>query len=191
MIWGFRYPTDSYTPITYFYLPRVATWDSLGNILVCLHHAAVRRASFVTHRETVPTGTFFHIGATSSNSEQNQPTVSGLTRSPSSSPSIMHRALGTTRYAPRRSLPGVRAIHRFLPATSELESYEDTLPNLRIGSHTRVIFQGFTGKQATENATDSIAWGTKIVGGVTPGRSDTHLGLPVFPTVRSVCWSCP
>ncbi|KAK4044579.1 putative succinyl-CoA ligase subunit alpha, mitochondrial [Parachaetomium inaequale] len=74
---------------------------------------------------------------------------------------------------------------RSLATTSRLRSYSDTLPNLRIGSHTRVIFQGFTGKQATANAKDSIAWGTHIVGGVTPGRTTEHLGLPVLPTVRS------
>ncbi|KAK4154024.1 putative succinyl-CoA ligase subunit alpha, mitochondrial [Chaetomidium leptoderma] len=75
--------------------------------------------------------------------------------------------------------------YRSLWTTSALQSYSDTLPNLRIGSHTRVIFQGFTGKQATANAKDSIAWGTNIVGGVTPGRTAEHLGLPVLPTVRS------
>ncbi|KAL2257904.1 hypothetical protein VTK26DRAFT_8988 [Humicola hyalothermophila] len=75
--------------------------------------------------------------------------------------------------------------HRSLWTTSRLQNYAQTLPNLRIGSHTRVIFQGFTGKQATANARDSIAWGTKIVGGVTPGRTGEHLGLPVLPTVRS------
>ncbi|KAI9735171.1 MAG: hypothetical protein M1834_001761 [Cirrosporium novae-zelandiae] len=39
--------------------------------------------------------------------------------------------------------------------------------------------------QATANAKESIAWGTKIVGGVTPGRNGEHLGLPVLPTVRA------
>ncbi|KAK0618600.1 succinyl-CoA synthetase-like protein [Bombardia bombarda] len=75
---------------------------------------------------------------------------------------------------------------RALSTTSSVRSYSyaDTLPNLRIGSHTRVIFQGFTGKQATANARDSMAWGTKIVGGVTPGRTGEHLGLPILPTVR-------
>ncbi|KAK4162541.1 succinyl-CoA synthetase-like protein [Cladorrhinum sp. PSN259] len=81
----------------------------------------------------------------------------------------MHRAVG-------RSL---RASHGTL-----LAPYERTLLNLHIGSKTRVIFQGFTGKQATADAKDSIAWGTNVVGGVTPGRSDTHLGLPVLPNVR-------
>ncbi|KAI1456892.1 succinyl-CoA synthetase-like protein [Annulohypoxylon moriforme] len=63
-------------------------------------------------------------------------------------------------------------------------SYDATLSNLKIGSHTRVIFQGFTGKQATANARESIAWGTKIVGGVTPNRDGEHLGLPLYSTVR-------
>ncbi|ERT00234.1 succinyl-CoA synthetase alpha subunit [Sporothrix schenckii 1099-18] len=62
-------------------------------------------------------------------------------------------------------------------------STDATLPNLRIGRHTRVIFQGFTGRQATANARESLAWGTNIVGGVTPGRSGEHLGLPVLPSV--------
>jgi succinyl-CoA synthetase alpha subunit len=68
--------------------------------------------------------------------------------------------------------------------TRILNSYEDTITNLKIGSHTRVIFQGFTGKVATANAVESIAWGTNIVGGVKPGTDGEHLGLPVLPTVR-------
>lgn len=62
--------------------------------------------------------------------------------------------------------------------------YDDTINNLKIGKDTRVIFQGFTGKQATANAQESIAWGTQIVGGVRPGKSGEHLGLPVLPNVR-------
>ncbi|KAI0967085.1 succinyl-CoA synthetase-like protein [Xylaria arbuscula] len=63
-------------------------------------------------------------------------------------------------------------------------NYDLTLKNLKIGSHTRVIFQGFTGKQATANSKESIKWGTNIVGGVRPGFEGEHLGLPVLPTVR-------
>ncbi|KAI9691774.1 MAG: hypothetical protein M1822_007846 [Bathelium mastoideum] len=63
-------------------------------------------------------------------------------------------------------------------------SYADTVPNLKIGKDTRVIFQGFTGRQATQNAQQSLEWRTKIVGGVTPGRDGEHLGLPVLPNVR-------
>ncbi|KAI0508493.1 succinyl-CoA synthetase-like protein [Xylaria bambusicola] len=63
-------------------------------------------------------------------------------------------------------------------------NYDSTIQNLKIGSHTRVIFQGFTGKQATANAKESLQWGTNIVGGVRPGFEGEHLGLPVLPTVR-------
>ncbi|KAE9961741.1 hypothetical protein BLS_001438 [Venturia inaequalis] len=72
------------------------------------------------------------------------------------------------------------------PFTSSLRrhGYDNTIGNLKIGDDTRVIFQGFTGKQATANAQESIAWGTNIVGGVRPGKTGEHLGLPVLPTVR-------
>ncbi|TVY48276.1 Succinate--CoA ligase [ADP-forming] subunit alpha, mitochondrial [Lachnellula occidentalis] len=64
------------------------------------------------------------------------------------------------------------------------EGYEDTIGNLKIGRDTRVMFQGFTGRQATANAKESIAWGTNIVGGVTPGKNGEHLGRPVLSSVR-------
>ncbi|PYH99391.1 succinyl-CoA synthetase subunit alpha [Aspergillus ellipticus CBS 707.79] len=73
--------------------------------------------------------------------------------------------------------------HRF-STTCRRYNYADTLPNLKIGAHTRVLFQGFTGRQATANVQESLAWGTKIVGGVKPGVEGEHLGLPVFPSVR-------
>jgi len=53
-----------------------------------------------------------------------------------------------------------------------------------IDSETRVICQGFTGTQGTFHSEQAIAYGTRMVGGVTPGRGGTtHLGLPVFDTV--------
>jgi succinyl-CoA synthetase alpha subunit len=53
-----------------------------------------------------------------------------------------------------------------------------------VDQNTRVIFQGFTGREASFHAQASIDYGTKVVGGVTPGKGgQTHLGQPVFNTV--------
>jgi succinyl-CoA synthetase alpha subunit len=57
--------------------------------------------------------------------------------------------------------------------------------SILVNRNTRVICQGFTGKQGTFHSEQCIAYGTRLVGGVTPGRGgDTHLGVPVFDTVR-------
>jgi succinyl-CoA synthetase alpha subunit len=56
--------------------------------------------------------------------------------------------------------------------------------SILVDRNTRVIFQGFTGREASFHAQASIDYGTKVVGGVTPGKGgQTHLDLPVFNTV--------
>jgi len=53
-----------------------------------------------------------------------------------------------------------------------------------VDQNTRVLFQGFTGREASFHAQASLDYGTKVVGGVTPGKGgQTHLGQPVFNTV--------
>src|SRR5262245_13893366 len=57
--------------------------------------------------------------------------------------------------------------------------------SILVDKNTRVICQGFTGKQGTFHSEQCIAYGTKVVGGVTPGRGgEKHLNLPVFDTAR-------
>jgi succinyl-CoA synthetase alpha subunit len=57
--------------------------------------------------------------------------------------------------------------------------------SILVNKRTRVICQGFTGKQGTFHSEQCLAYGTRLLGGVTPGRGgDRHLGLPVFDTVR-------
>src|SRR5688572_30505894 len=56
--------------------------------------------------------------------------------------------------------------------------------SILVDKNTRVICQGFTGRNGTFHSEQAIAYGTRMVGGVSPGKGgSTHLGLPVFDTV--------
>ncbi len=56
--------------------------------------------------------------------------------------------------------------------------------SILVDKNTTVICQGFTGKNGTFHSEQAIAYGTKVLGGISPGKGGTtHLGLPVFDTV--------
>merc|ERR1712183_368810 len=87
----------------------------------------------------------------------------------------------------------VRAFARVLASGSQTGAglggvrtcYSQSRPNMGLTKDTKVICQGFTGKQGTFHSKQAIEYGTNMVGGVSPGKGGKeHLGLPVFNSVQ-------
>jgi len=74
---------------------------------------------------------------------------------------------------------------RVASQTARTLVYDSTRPNLAINDKTKLIVQGFTGKQGTYHSEQAVKYGTNLVGGVTPGKGgQSHLGVPVFNSVK-------
>jgi succinyl-CoA synthetase alpha subunit len=87
--------------------------------------------------------------------------------------------------APTRILSRLLAEGIKVKQPIRFNSYESTRKNLKLTAQTKVICQGFTGKQGTFHSKQAIEYGTKMVGGVSPGKGGkTHLDLPVFNSVK-------
>merc|ERR1711923_203453 len=94
---------------------------------------------------------------------------------------------------PGKMAATVRAFARVLASGSQTGSglggvrtcYSKSRPNMALTKDTKVICQGFTGKQGTFHSKQAIEYGTNMVGGVSPGKGGkVHLGLPVFNSVQ-------
>src|SRR3546814_11579797 len=73
---------------------------------------------------------------------------------------------------------------RSKPSSKPPDPRNQNYMSVLVNKNTKVLVQGFTGTQGTFHAEQMLDYGTKVVGGVTPGKGGTeHLGLPVFNTM--------
>merc|ERR1712077_142892 len=96
--------------------------------------------------------------------------------------------MGSPPCQPHRMAASIRALSRNLATGSKngvRRCYTQTRPNMLLTKESKVICQGFTGKQGTFHSKQAIEYGTNMVGGVRAGKGGTmHLDLPVFNTVE-------
>merc|ERR1712056_92441 len=96
--------------------------------------------------------------------------------------------MGSPPCQPHRMAASIRALSRNLATGSKngvRSCYTQTRPNMLLTKESKVICQGFTGKQGTFHSKQAIEYGTNMVGGVRAGKGGTmHLDLPVFNTVE-------